>query len=58
MQIYEEIINFFGLDMIQNIETFPDLIQCIIHLFLACALVLYIIRALCAMSASVANRMH
>lgn len=58
MQIINELINFFGLNLLESCETFPQFLQVLCYSFMACCLVLYIIRALCAMSAQVSNRMR
>ena len=49
------LIDFFKLDMLSAAQTFPELLQAIIYIFLACMLVLYIVRAVCAMNAHISN---
>ena len=55
MEILYMLIDFFKLDMLSAAQTFPELLQAIIYVFLACMLVLYVVRAVCAMNAHISN---
>lgn len=55
MQIIEELINFFGLDFISKAETFPELLQSIVYIFMACAVLLFTFRAFFAMNAAISK---
>lgn len=55
MQIIEELRNFFGLELITESQTFPDLLQAIIYIFMACALLLFMFRAFFAMNAAISK---
>ncbi len=55
MQIIEELRNFFGLELITESQTFPQLLQAIIYIFMACALLLFMFRAFFAMNAAISK---
>lgn len=55
MQIIEELKDFFGLEFIADAQTFPDLLQAIVYIFLACALLLFMFRAFFAMNAAISK---
>lgn len=55
MQIIEELRNFFGLELITESQTFPELLQSIIYIFMACALLLFMFRAFFAMNAAISK---
>lgn len=57
MEILYMLIDFFKLDMLSEAQTFPELLQAIIYIFLACMLVLYIFRAVTSMNAQISNHM-
>lgn len=55
MQIIEELKNFFGLELISESQTFPELLQSIVYIFVACALLLFTFRAFFAMNAAISK---
>ncbi|MBP3460345.1 MAG: hypothetical protein J6K58_14140 [Lachnospiraceae bacterium] len=50
MEVLSIIIDFFGVDAITAAQTFPELIQALCHLFLACFIVLFVVRSVCAVN--------
>ena len=57
MSIINELIQFFGLDLIAAAETFPELLSNGIYAFLAACIVVYVIRALAGMNAQISWHM-
>ena len=55
MQLIEELINFFGLDAISTAETFPELLQAIVCIIMACSLLLFVFRGFFSMNARIAK---
>lgn len=55
MQIIEELIDFFGLDAISTAETFPELLQAIVYIFMACSVLLFTFRSFFAMNAAISK---
>ncbi len=55
MQIIEELKSFFALEAISDAQTFPELLQAIVYIFIACALLLYTFRSFFAMNAAISK---
>lgn len=55
MQIINELKDFFELDAIATAETFPELLQTLIYLFMACCILLFVFRAFFAMNAKISK---
>lgn len=55
MQIIEELKNFFGLELISEAQTFPELLQAVVCLLMACALLLFVFRGFFAMNARISK---
>lgn len=57
MPIINELIEFFGLDLIASSQTFPELLSNGIYAFLAACIVVYVIRALSGMNSQISWHM-
>lgn len=55
MQIINELKDFFELEAIASAETFPELLQGIIYIFMACTILLFVFRSFFAMNAKIAK---
>ncbi len=55
MDILNRIIDFFGVGAISDARTFPELLQAMVYLFMACFVVIFMVRILCSLNENIAN---